>query len=200
MPIVRLRARESGWRREPHGGWGSGRRMEILARLREQLDRGDGRRRVDGDDPGERKLALWQRGYRRRTASRPGAGTAVVRPLAVGRCGGVLRSRMIVVCRCTSARFRRRLRLTRRTSHHSVRSAVARAPHHPLRLAHEERHPERECDVENPTPQGAVHAVSYLSCDCPERPDGSRPHNIRRTRAHGATSLHHYNNLTPSTP
>jgi len=127
--------------------------MQIVARLREEIERRRRDRLVDGNEARQIQLSLRNRGDCRRTAARARARAAVAS--SVARCGGLL-GRSVIVCRGI------RLGLI---DHPAVRlgsrrmrcAVVSRAAHDPLRLAHEERHPERQRDAENPTAQRPAH-------------------------------------------
>ncbi|MDF2772360.1 MAG: hypothetical protein K0S86_1854 [Geminicoccaceae bacterium] len=154
------RGTESDQRREPHGGRGSGGRLEMVARLGEPLERGRSNGGMYGNDVGEREVSLRDRRHGRGATARPGAragvrGTVRVVGRVVGARGMLARARVV-----GGPGSAIRVAPRDRSACCCVRSTVARAAHQPLGLAHEKRHPERQCDVKSPTPQRTVHAAS----------------------------------------
>ena len=130
--------------------------MELVARLAEDVERGYRNRFVNRDDVRERQCALRTDGHGWWAAARSGTRAAMA-PVAV-RCRMTVPVVVTRHRRVVAHRGGRQASL-RIDDSRTAGCTVGRAAHDPLGLAHEERHPERECDCQNLTVARTAHAV-----------------------------------------
>lgn len=172
--VLRARGR---WR-ERHGGRRGGERKNVLALARQPVESDDRMPLVDSDDACERNGRTGHDGNRGRAASGSRARTTV--PGLVVGWSGALRS--VVVSARRAGRRRSAVSANSRIHPgHLHATAVRGAAHDPLRLAEEQREPEREREREN----AAVQRTSHPGVLERVRPTDGRltANNIRQIRA-----------------